>query len=136
MESLCLRSDRLPPVTESRSWSGSSGCDTAQPVRSPAVSAYVDLAYAHFAVGRFEDAARRSCAGESVQPEVHHAPCPASGPPWPTSERVGEATAVLAHLREIAPGLTVATAIRSARYVDPAKNAELGEALRRAGLPD
>ena len=34
------------------------------------------------------------------------------------------------------PDLTVATAIRSARYVNPDKNAELGDALHRAGLPE
>jgi hypothetical protein len=39
-------------------------------------------------------------------------------------------------LREVEPDLTVATAIRSARYVNPDKNAEVGDALRRAGLPE
>jgi hypothetical protein len=47
-----------------------------------------------------------------------------------------EARAVANRLREIEPQLTVATAIRSARYANPVKNAELGDALRRAGLPD
>jgi hypothetical protein len=47
-----------------------------------------------------------------------------------------EAMAEVGRLRELEPQLTVGTAIRSARYVDPAKNAELGDALRRAGLPE
>jgi hypothetical protein len=45
-----------------------------------------------------------------------------------------EATAVAHRLREIERELTVATAIRSARYANPDKNAELGDALSRAGL--
>ncbi len=43
--------------------------------------------------------------------------------------------AVTHRLREVEPDLTVATAIRSARYAKPDKNAELGDALRRAGVP-
>ena len=39
-------------------------------------------------------------------------------------------------LREIEPEITVAAAIRSARYANRDKNAELGDALRRAGLPE
>jgi len=50
--------------------------------------------------------------------------------------RSEDAMAVLGRLRELDPQLTVGTAIRSSRYVDPAKNAELGDALRRAGLPE
>jgi hypothetical protein len=37
---------------------------------------------------------------------------------------------------ELQPGLTVATAILSARYVDPKKIAALADSLRRAGLPE
>ena len=39
-------------------------------------------------------------------------------------------------LRQVEPDLTVATAIRSARFANPDKNTELGDALLRAGLPD
>ena len=39
-------------------------------------------------------------------------------------------------LREVEPGVTVSTAIRSARFANPEKNAELGKALLLAGLPE
>ncbi len=39
-------------------------------------------------------------------------------------------------VRELEPDLTVSTAIRSARFANPDKKAELEAALRRAGLPD
>jgi hypothetical protein len=50
--------------------------------------------------------------------------------------RGDEAGAVARRLLELEPDLTVSTAIRSARYANPHKNAELGDSLRRAGLPD
>jgi hypothetical protein len=50
--------------------------------------------------------------------------------------RGDEAGAVIRRLGEVEPGLTVATAIRSSRYANPDKNAGLGQALRRAGLPE
>ncbi len=50
--------------------------------------------------------------------------------------RAEEAGAVTSRLRELEPDLTVATAIRSARFANRDKNAELGDALRRAGLPE
>jgi hypothetical protein len=39
-------------------------------------------------------------------------------------------------VRQLEPSLTVSTAIRSARFANPDKNAELGDALHLAGLPD
>ena len=39
-------------------------------------------------------------------------------------------------LLELQPGLTVATAILSARYVNPKNIDALENALRRAGLPE
>ena len=96
---------------------------------------YVGLAYAHFAAGRFEDAA--IAAGRASQsnpkftmPHVLNAAALAS------LGRDEEATAVVDRLCELERQLTVGTAIRSARYVNPAKNAELGDALRRAGMPE
>ncbi len=96
---------------------------------------YVGLAYAHFAARRFEEAA--AAAGRASQsnprfsmPYVLHAAALAD------LGRDEEARTVVQRLREIEPDLTVATAIRSARYADPDKNAELGEALRRTGLPE
>ncbi|MEO7395780.1 MAG: adenylate/guanylate cyclase domain-containing protein, partial [Candidatus Limnocylindria bacterium] len=95
---------------------------------------YVGLAYAHFGAGRFEDAA--IAAGRASQsnprftmPHVLHAAALAS------LGREVEAMAEVDRLRELDPHLTVGPAVRSARYVDPAKNFELGDALRRAGLP-
>ena len=96
---------------------------------------YVGLAYAHFAAGRFEDAA--AAAGRASQanpkfsmPYVLHAAALAE------LGRGGEARAVAGRLHELDPDLTVSTAIRSARYVNPDKNAELRDALRQAGLPE
>ncbi|MEP6753727.1 MAG: hypothetical protein ABI959_13360 [Candidatus Dormiibacterota bacterium] len=50
--------------------------------------------------------------------------------------RTDEARVVAERLREVEPDLTVSTAIRSARFAQPGKNAELGDALIRAGLPE
>jgi hypothetical protein len=47
-----------------------------------------------------------------------------------------EARSMVERLREIEPDITVASAIESARYANRGKNAELGDALRRAGLPE
>lgn len=47
-----------------------------------------------------------------------------------------EARVVADRLRQVEPTLTVSTAIRSARFANPDKNTELGDALRLAGVPD
>jgi len=39
-------------------------------------------------------------------------------------------------LLELQPGIAVATAILSARYVNPKNIAALADALRRAGMPE
>jgi TolB-like protein/tetratricopeptide (TPR) repeat protein len=96
---------------------------------------YVGLAYAHFAAGRFEEAA--AAAGRASQsnpkfsmPHVLHAAALAN------LGRGEDARMVADRLREVEPDLTVSTAIRSARFANPDKNAELGDALLRAGLPE
>jgi adenylate cyclase len=96
---------------------------------------YVGLAYAHFAAGRFEEAA--AAAGRASQsnpkfsmPYVLHAAALAN------LGRGEEARVVADRLREVEPDLTVSTAIRSARFANPDKNAELGDALLRTGLPE
>ena len=96
---------------------------------------YVGLAYAHYAAGRFDDAAK--AAGRASQsnpkftmPHVLHAAALAN------LGRDADAMAEVGRLRELEPDLTVGTAIRSARYVDPGTIAELGDAVRRAGLPE
>jgi adenylate cyclase len=96
---------------------------------------YGGLAYAHFAAGRFEDTvASASLATQSnprfTVPIILHAA--ALG----CLDRSGDAKTVVQRLLELQPGLTVATAILSARYVDPKNIAALANALRRAGLPE
>lgn len=126
-----------------RAWSGDAAMAVEHAERAIRLSPldpllylpYVGLAYAHFAASRFDDAA--IAAGRASQsnprftmPHVLHAAALAN------LGRDEEAMAEVDRLRELEPQLTVDTAIRSARYVDPAKNAELGHALRRAGLPE
>jgi TolB-like protein len=126
-----------------RAWKGDDATAVEQAERAIRLSPfdsllyvpYVGLAYAHFAAGRFEEAA--AAAGHASQsnpkftmPYVLHAGALAN------LGRGEEARAVVHRLREIEPDLTVTTAIRSARYANPHKNAELGDALRRAGLPE
>ena len=126
-----------------RAWKGDDATAVEQAERAIRLSPfdpllylpYVGLAYAHFAAGRFDDAA--IAAGRASQsnpnftmPHVLHAAALAN------LGREEEATTLLDRLRDLEPQLTVGTAIRSARYVDPAKNAELGDALRRAGVPE
>jgi adenylate cyclase len=95
----------------------------------------IGLAYAHFAGGRFEEAAAAASRAARSNPSftmpyvLHTAALANLG-------RVAQAGAMAARLREIQPDVTVATAVRSARYADPQKNAAVGEALRRAGVPE
>jgi TolB-like protein/class 3 adenylate cyclase len=96
---------------------------------------YVGLAYAHFAAGRFEETvAAASLATQSnprfIVPIILHAAALGS------LGRSEDATTIVQRLLELQPGITVATAILPARYVDPKNIAALGNALRRAGLPD
>jgi adenylate cyclase len=96
---------------------------------------YVGLAYAHFAAGRFEETvaaaslATQSNPGFSV-PQILHAAALGS------LDRSEDAKAAVQRLLELQPGITVATAILSARYVDPKNVAALAIALRQAGLPE
>jgi adenylate cyclase len=96
---------------------------------------YVGLAYAHFAAGRFEETvAAASLATQAnprfIVPIILHAAALGS------LDRREDATTVVQRLLELQPGLTVATAILSARYVNPENIAALEKALRRAGLPE
>ena len=96
---------------------------------------YVGLAYAHFAAGRFEETvAAASLATQSSPrfsvPQILHAA--ALG----CLDRREDAKTAVQRLLELQPGLTVATAILSARYVDRKNIAALENALRRAGLPE
>ena len=96
---------------------------------------YIGLAYAHFAAGRFEETvAAASLATQSNPrfsvPQILHAA--ALG----CLDRKEDAKTAVQRLIELVPGITVATAILSARYVDPKNIAALENALRRAGLPE
>jgi tetratricopeptide (TPR) repeat protein len=126
-----------------RAWKGDDATATEQAKRAIRLSPfdpliylpYVGLAYAHFAAGRFEDAADAASRASQSNPRfsmpyVLHAAALAN------LGRGKEARAVAHRLGEVQPDLTVATAVRSARYANPDKNADLGDALRRAGLPD
>jgi adenylate cyclase len=96
---------------------------------------YVGLAYAHFAAGRFEETVGAASLASQSNPRftvpviLHAAALGCLG-------RSVDVKAVVQRLLELQPGLTVATAILSARYVDPANIAALEDALRRAGLPE
>ena len=96
---------------------------------------YIGLAYAHFAAGRFEETvAAASLATQSnprfTVPQILHAA--ALG----RLDRSEDAKTVVQRLLELQPGLTVATAILSARYVNPENIAALENGLRRTGLPE
>lgn len=95
----------------------------------------IGLAYANFAAGRFEEAAAAASRASQSNPKFTM-PHVLRGAALANLGRDREAMAEVDRLRELEPKLTVATAIRSSRYVDAAKNGELGDALRRAGLPD
>ena len=96
---------------------------------------YIGLAYAHFAAGRFEEAvAAASLVTQSnprlTVPQILHIAALGS------LDRSEDAKPVVQRLLELQPDITVATAILSARYVDPKNIAALETALRRAGLPE
>ena len=96
---------------------------------------YLGLAYAHFAAGRFEEAAAAAHLASQSNPRftvphmLHAAALGILG------RREGARTAV-ERLLELQPGITVATAVLSARCVNPKHINALENALRRAGLPE
>jgi adenylate cyclase len=96
---------------------------------------YVGLAYAHFAASRFEaTVAAASLATQSNPrfsvPQILHAAALGS------LGRREDAKTVVQRLLELQPGITVATAILSARYINPKNIAALQMALHEAGLPE
>jgi adenylate cyclase len=96
---------------------------------------YTGLAYAHFAAGRFEEAvAAASLATQSnprlTVPQILHAAALGS------LGRSEDAKPVVQRLVELQPGISVATAILSARYVNRERIAALANGLHRAGLPE
>jgi tetratricopeptide (TPR) repeat protein len=96
---------------------------------------YIGLAYAHFAAGRFEEMVTAASLASQANPRftpplILHAAALGS------LDRSEDAKTAVQRLLELQPGLTVATAILSARYVNPENIAALTNALRRAGLPE
>jgi adenylate cyclase len=96
---------------------------------------YVGLAYAHFAARRFEETVAAASLATQANPrftgsQILHAAALGS------LDRSEDAKTVVQRLLELQPGLTIASAILSARYVNPENMAALGDALRRAGLPE
>jgi adenylate cyclase len=96
---------------------------------------YIGLAYAHFAAGRFEEAAAAARFASQSNPRfsvpqmLHAAALAMLG-------RKEDAKATVERLLELQPGITVATALLSARCVNPKHIDALENALRRAGLPE
>ena len=96
---------------------------------------YVGLAYAHFATGRFEEAAT-AAAHASQSNTKFSMPYVLQAAALASLSRFEAARAVIARLRQLEPTLTVSTAIQSARFANPAKKDELREGLLLAGLPE
>jgi tetratricopeptide (TPR) repeat protein len=126
-----------------RAWQGDDATAVDQAERAIRLSPFdpllylpcVGLAYAHFAAGRFAEAATAASRASQSNPKfsmpyVLHAAALAN------LGRCEEATVVIDRLRQVEPVPTVSTVIRSARFANPDKNAELGAALLRAGLPE
>jgi adenylate cyclase len=96
---------------------------------------YVGLAYAHFAAGRFDEAA--AAAGGAIQSNPRFTiPYALRTAALAKLGRIDEAKAAAQRLREVQPGITATAAILSARYANPGNLAALGKALRQAGLPE
>jgi adenylate cyclase len=96
---------------------------------------YIGLAYAHFAAGRFEETVAAASLATQPNPrfsvpQILHAAALGS------LDRSEDAKTVVQRLLELQPGITVATAILSARYINPKNIDVLENALRRAGLPE
>jgi adenylate cyclase len=96
---------------------------------------YIGLAYAHFAAGRFEEAATAASRASQSNPKFSM-PYALHAAALANLGRREEASVVADRLRQVEPALTVSTAIRSARFANPEKNTELGDALLLVGLPD
>jgi tetratricopeptide (TPR) repeat protein len=96
---------------------------------------YIGLAYAHFAAGRFEETVAAASLATQSHPRFT-VPLVLHTAALGCLDRSEDAKTVVQRLLELQPGLTVTTAILSARYVDPKNIVALGNALRRAGLPE
>jgi len=96
---------------------------------------YVGLAYAHFATGRFDQAATAAALASQSNPRFSM-PYVLQAAALAKLGRFEAARSVAERLRQLEPALTASTAVRSARFANPAKNDELHVALTTAGLPE
>jgi adenylate cyclase len=96
---------------------------------------YVGLAYAHFASGRFEEAAAAASGAIQSNPRFS-IPCALRAAAFASLGRLEDANAAVQRLLEVQPGITTTAAMLSARYANPESLASLGKALRQAGLPE
>ena len=95
---------------------------------------WVGLAYAHFAAHRFEEAAAAASQAMQANPRFT-VPYILRTAALAEIGRSDEARAMVQRLLELEPGITATTAIRSARYAKAENIGALGNALRKAGLP-
>ena len=100
----------------------------------PWILPYVGLAYAHFAAGRFEEAAAAASSAAQANPRFS-IPQVLQAAALSRLDRDEDARIVVQRLLELQPGINAATAVLSARYVNPESVAALKSALLRAGLP-
>jgi hypothetical protein len=96
---------------------------------------YIALAYAHFAAGRFEEMVSAANLASQSNPRFT-SPLVLLAAALGCLDRSEDAKTVVQRLLELQPGITVGTAILSARYVNLENIAALENALRRAGLPE
>ena len=96
---------------------------------------YIGLAYAHFAAGRFDETVAAASLATQSNPRFTP-PLILLAAALGCLDRSEDAKTVVQRLLELAPGITVSSAIRSARYENPENIAALGSALRKAGLPE
>ena len=100
-----------------------------------AILPYVGLAYAHFAAGRFEEAAAAASSAAQTNPRFTM-PHVLQAAALSRLDRDEDARIVVRRLLELQPGINAATAVLSARYANPESMAALRSALLRAGLPE
>lgn len=91
---------------------------------------YVSLAYAHFASGRFDEAAAAASGAIQSNPRFS-IPYALRTAALANLGRIEEAKAAAQRLLEVQPGITATAAILSARYRNPENLAALGKAFRR-----
>ena len=96
---------------------------------------YIGLAYAYFAESRFEEAADAAARAAQSNPRFTM-PHVLQAAALARLDRPTQAALAIERLRELEPTITIASAVRSARFVDPGRIAAIADALRSLGLPE